>query len=163
RTLLNAEGRFRGRQDAPLDEQGWIDAHWAGSVLAGEDLEGVYASPLTRARETASEVARRHDLVPKEMPDLIDLDYGAWEGLTARRALSSILEGRARRGVRRRSGSAPNPRRAFARSRPEAGGAGGSPPSGTSRASPIVVAAAVDLRAAVGCRSGERCDATARA
>src|SRR5438094_883056 len=34
RTLLNAEGRFRGRQDAPLDEQGWIDAAHAGAAAA---------------------------------------------------------------------------------------------------------------------------------
>jgi broad specificity phosphatase PhoE len=82
RTVLNTEGRFRGRQDPALDEQGWTDAHWASGVLAAESLEAVYTSPLTRARETAEAVARRHELVPKELPDLIDLDYGAWDGLT---------------------------------------------------------------------------------
>ncbi len=28
RTVLNAEGRFRGRRDVPLDDRGFVDAAW---------------------------------------------------------------------------------------------------------------------------------------
>jgi probable phosphoglycerate mutase len=82
RTALNAQGRYRGRQDPPLDEQGWVDAHWAAGVLAGQPLEAVYTSPLARARQTAEAIGGRHSLVPKEAPELIDLDYGTWEART---------------------------------------------------------------------------------
>jgi broad specificity phosphatase PhoE len=82
RTALNAQGRFRGRQDPPLDEQGSVDAHWATRALWGAPLEAVYTSPLVRARETAEAIGEPHGLVAKELADLIDLDFGAWEGLT---------------------------------------------------------------------------------
>jgi len=40
------------------------------------------ASPLRRAVETARVIADRFGLEVAEVPGLIDLDYGAWEGLT---------------------------------------------------------------------------------
>ncbi len=86
RTTLNAQGRFRGRQGPPLDEQGLLEARAAGEHLARIPLVAVFSSPLTRARQTAEAVAATHGLDVGVAPDLVDLDYGAWEALTAAEA-----------------------------------------------------------------------------
>jgi broad specificity phosphatase PhoE len=49
-------------------------------------LAGVYSSPLRRASETAAPIADRHGLKVGILDDLIDLDHGRWEGLTAEEA-----------------------------------------------------------------------------
>lgn len=82
RTALNAQGRFRGRQDVPLDDRGFVDAAEAAHALLGSGIEVVYASPLLRTRQTAEFVARASNARVRTEPDLIDLDHGAWEGLT---------------------------------------------------------------------------------
>jgi broad specificity phosphatase PhoE len=81
RTALNAEGRFRGRQDAPLDDVGREEAVAAAGALASLGLRAVYTSPLSRARETASAIANRCGTDVTVMPDLTDLDYGEWQDL----------------------------------------------------------------------------------
>lgn len=86
RTALNAEGRFRGRQDAPLDEVGYKESAVAADALATVELTCVYCSPLARARDTANVIARRCGIEVIVMPPLTDLDYGAWQGLTAAEA-----------------------------------------------------------------------------
>lgn len=86
RTTLNAQGRFRGRQDPPLDEQGSLEARKAGDHLARIPLVAVFSSPLERARQTAKAIADPHGLDVGVAPDLVDLDYGAWEALTAAEA-----------------------------------------------------------------------------
>jgi broad specificity phosphatase PhoE len=82
RTALNAEGRFRGRQDASLDDIGREEAAAVGDALASVGLAAVYTSPLARARETADAIAHRGGLQVKVIPALIDLDCGRWQGLT---------------------------------------------------------------------------------
>jgi len=83
RTVWNAQIRFRGRRDIPLDEVGRREAVEAAESLAGAGLTAVYTSPLGRARDVANAIAGRsgidsvHDLF-----DLINLEYGEWEGLT---------------------------------------------------------------------------------
>jgi broad specificity phosphatase PhoE len=86
RTTLNAQGRFRGRHDPPLDEQGLLEAQAVGEHLTRIPLVAVFSSPLTRARQTAEAVAVAHGLDIAIAPDLVDLDYGAWEALTAAEA-----------------------------------------------------------------------------
>jgi probable phosphoglycerate mutase len=82
RTALNAEGRFRGRANPPLDEEGAREARAAAARLSGSGLAAVYASPLLRARQTAEAVAAAAGLAVAEAPELIDIDYGEWEALT---------------------------------------------------------------------------------
>jgi len=86
RTSLNAEGRFRGRLDVPLDDEGRRQAEAAAERLAAVDLAAVYSSPLRRALETAQPIAARHGLEVQIEERLVDLDHGAWEGLTAAEA-----------------------------------------------------------------------------
>ncbi len=86
RTTLNAEGRYRGRRDVPLDEQGLADAEAAARRLAGVRLAAVYASPLRRTMQTAEAVAAPSGAPIEVEPDLVDLDHGRWEALTPEEA-----------------------------------------------------------------------------
>src|SRR5919201_10067 len=83
RTVMNAEVRFRGRLEVPLDAVGRAEALATARQLSGAGLSAVYTSPLARAREVAMAVAAAAKL--ERVDDhhgLNNLDYGAWEGLT---------------------------------------------------------------------------------
>jgi len=82
RTALNATGRFRGLADPRLDDVGLDEAEHTASALAGRPLVAVATSPLLRAVQTAEEIADLHRLTPFAMHELVDLDHGAWTGLT---------------------------------------------------------------------------------
>jgi broad specificity phosphatase PhoE len=51
-------------------------------ALAGVSFEAVYTSPLQRAVLTAEAVAAEHELVPIEVADLREIDFGEVDGLT---------------------------------------------------------------------------------
>ena len=83
RTVMNAEVRFRGRLEVPLDGVGRAEALSVARQLRSAGLAAVYTSPLTRAREVAMAIAAASDLETFADADgLTNLDYGAWEGLT---------------------------------------------------------------------------------
>ena len=87
-TRMNLENRYRGRREVPLDGQGWAEARAAGERLAAADLTAVYCGPLRRTIDTAYVIAKKAGGVPVyPLPGLVNLDYGVWEGLTAREAL----------------------------------------------------------------------------
>jgi broad specificity phosphatase PhoE len=86
-TTMNVENRYRGRCDVPLDAQGYQDAVDAARQLSGVGLSAVYTGGLRRTIATAqiiADEARIPDI--RIMHGLINLDYGAWEGLTAHEA-----------------------------------------------------------------------------
>ena len=86
-TTLNVENRYRGRRDIPLDAQGYQDAVDAARRLSGEGLSAVYAGPLRRTIATAqiiADEARVPDI--RILHGLNNVDYGAWEGMTAEEA-----------------------------------------------------------------------------
>ena len=80
-TDWSAAGKHTGSTDLPLTEAGRREAERLRERLARYDFALVLASPLARARETA-ELAGLGDRVEVE-PDLRELDYGAYEGLTS--------------------------------------------------------------------------------
>jgi broad specificity phosphatase PhoE len=92
-TAWNAEGRFQGSQDIPLNDLGRTQAVVAGSILAdliardGHALSSLpfVASPLSRARLTMELVRETLKLPPDgyALDDrLREIGYGQWEGLT---------------------------------------------------------------------------------
>jgi broad specificity phosphatase PhoE len=86
-TTMNVENRYRGRRDIPLDAQGYQDAVDAARELSRVGLTAVYAGALRRTISTAqiiADEARVPDI--RIMHGLINVDYGAWEGLTAQEA-----------------------------------------------------------------------------
>jgi broad specificity phosphatase PhoE len=83
-TTLNVENRYRGRRDIPLDAQGYQDAVDAARRLSGAGLAAVYTGPLRRTIATAqiiADEARVPDI--RILHGLNNVDYGAWEGMTA--------------------------------------------------------------------------------
>lgn len=75
-TPWNRAGQIQGRTDIALEEQAAADlaalklpAGWAGADLV--------ASPLQRATQTARLIADRE---ATEIPALIEMDWGDWEG-----------------------------------------------------------------------------------
>ncbi len=86
-TTMNVENRYRGRRDIPLDAQGYQDAVDAARRLSAEGLAAVYTGPLRRTISTAqiiADEARVPDI--RILHGLINVDYGVWEGMTARDA-----------------------------------------------------------------------------
>jgi broad specificity phosphatase PhoE len=92
-TAWNAEGRFQGTQDIPLNDLGRRQAAEAGGILAGlfardgrsEAALTFVASPLSRARSTM-ELVRGVLQLPTGGyavdARLREIGYGRWEGAT---------------------------------------------------------------------------------
>jgi broad specificity phosphatase PhoE len=79
-TAWNREEVFRGRADVPLNEVGRKEALLTGQCLRGVRADSVYSSPLSRAVETAEAIARSQDKEVLISDDLIDIDFGRWQG-----------------------------------------------------------------------------------
>ena len=80
-TDWNRRQIFRGTCDVPLNETGRAQARRLGVGLKDRNITAAYASPLSRAVETA-EIAlqgRAVKIVPDER--LTDFSYGDWQGL----------------------------------------------------------------------------------
>ena len=85
-TAWNAEGRWQGHADIPLNARGREQAATLAELLAGERIAAIYASDLSRARDTADIVGARLGLPVVSDPDLREIDVGPIEGLTAEEA-----------------------------------------------------------------------------
>ena len=82
-TEWNRVERFRGHADVPLNETGLAQAKETGKrIAAGWNPIAVYSSPLARAVRTAEIIAGHHGLSVQIHPELTDIDYGQWQGLT---------------------------------------------------------------------------------
>ncbi len=82
-TDWNQEGRFRGRADIGLNEVGCRQVELTARLVATKwDPAAIYCSPLHRARQTAEAIAQPLRLHERAHPGLLDIDYGAWQGLT---------------------------------------------------------------------------------
>jgi broad specificity phosphatase PhoE len=92
-TAWNAEGRFQGSRDIPLNDRGRVQATAAGEILRdliARDARtphhfGYVSSPLGRAR-TTMDLLRRSLGLPVEgyavEHRLREIGWGEWEGLT---------------------------------------------------------------------------------
>ena len=81
-TEWNLRGRRQGQSDSPLTPAGVEQTHHVGEVLAEHRIDGVFASPLGRALTTATTCATRLGVPVVTVPDLAEVDHGAWAGLT---------------------------------------------------------------------------------
>lgn len=81
-TDWNAQRRIQGSTDIPLNDTGREQAATTGKLLARRQWDLVVASPLSRAFETASIIARELGLpAPLPLPELVERRYGEAEGL----------------------------------------------------------------------------------
>ena len=81
-TVWNAERRFQGQSDIPLDETGQAQAERAARLLAGLRPDLIVSSDLSRAASTAAPLARLTGLEVTLDKDLRERHGGCWEGLT---------------------------------------------------------------------------------
>ena len=83
-STANASGVWQGQMEFPLSELGRGQAEEVGRALGGETLSGVYASPLSRAFETAEILARaagyEGDVIP--VAGLTERHGGLLQGYT---------------------------------------------------------------------------------
>lgn len=104
-TAASASGRnLGGRSDAPLAPVGERLAAGLAASLAAElaelphDEMRIVSSPARRCRSTLAPVAARLGLEMADAriePGLLEIDYGAWDGLTAEECLARDPELRA--------------------------------------------------------------------
>ena len=85
-TEWSRDGRHTGRTDVPLTADGERDARRLAPRLAGFDFAAALCSPLSRARRTA-ELA---GLDPVDDEDLVEWDYGGYEGRTTSEIRTSL-------------------------------------------------------------------------
>jgi len=78
----NAAGRWQGHGDPPLSPQGREQALALAGQLAGEHIEVLIASDLSRSVQTAEILGARWGIVPRHDARLREIDIGAWTGLT---------------------------------------------------------------------------------
>ena len=81
-TRWNAENRFQGQSDIPLDAVGKQQAERAARLLAGLRPDAIVSSDLSRALATAAPLARLTGLTVTTDKDLRERYGGLWEGLT---------------------------------------------------------------------------------
>lgn len=82
RTEWNAEQRFQGQSDVPLDDIGRLQAAQAALVLAELPPDRIITSDLSRARETAEALGGITGLAVVDDKRLRETFAGAWQGLT---------------------------------------------------------------------------------
>jgi len=81
-TLWNQDARLQGQVDIPLSEKGINQANALKIRLAQWKLDAFFSSDLSRARDTAAIIARAHNKPVNVIPDLREINFGLWEGLT---------------------------------------------------------------------------------
>ena len=81
-TDWNAEHRWQGHADVPLNARGREQAEALAEELAAAGVDAIYASDLSRARDTAEIVGTRLGVPVVVDPDLREIYVGSREGLT---------------------------------------------------------------------------------
>jgi broad specificity phosphatase PhoE len=82
-TTFNAERRFQGQSDVPLNATGLAQAAEAAPYLAALQPDAIFSSDLSRAASTAGALARLTGLPVQLEKDLRERGGGSWEGLTS--------------------------------------------------------------------------------
>ncbi|MBN2241006.1 MAG: histidine phosphatase family protein [Dehalococcoidales bacterium] len=81
-TEYNVLHKIQGHTDIDLNEKGIRQVEKVGERLAGEKIDIVYSSDLTRAVDTARAAINSHDLEIRKTPEIREMDYGLAEGMT---------------------------------------------------------------------------------
>ncbi|HEX8094313.1 histidine phosphatase family protein, partial [Jatrophihabitans sp.] len=82
RTAWNAERRYQGQEDPPLDQVGLAQALESAALIAAMDPDLLVSSDLRRAKQTAEKIAA---LTGQELmydTRLRERHLGHWQGLT---------------------------------------------------------------------------------
>ena len=82
RTEFNRDSRVQGHSQTSLDEEGLSQARKLRDRLAGETSVAAWSSDLVRAQQMAQTILGDHHIVAASSPELRELSYGRWEGMT---------------------------------------------------------------------------------
>jgi probable phosphomutase (TIGR03848 family) len=75
------KNRLAGRiPDIHLNDKGRRQADEVAERLAHLPVMAVYSSPITRCQQTAAPIARAHQLQVCELPAMMEVEYGHWQG-----------------------------------------------------------------------------------
>lgn len=73
--------KFRGQIDLPLTQTGIAQAEATAIYLSGfAGVAAIYSSPLSRCFDTANIIGTPPAIEAIKLPELIDINYGAWQG-----------------------------------------------------------------------------------
>lgn len=86
-TDWNIEQRIQGQQDIPLNDTGRAQARCLTQAMKEKKLDAIYTSPQIRAYATAGAVAGDRPIPVVTLPWLMEINYGDWEGKTAKELL----------------------------------------------------------------------------
>jgi broad specificity phosphatase PhoE len=89
RTAWNADKRFQGHADIPLDDEGRAQATALAALLRNDRIDAAVSSDLVRAAETARIVLSPRDVPLRLDPDWREMQFGDWEGLTWEQILAA--------------------------------------------------------------------------
>lgn len=81
-TAWNVDTRIQGQLDIGLNATGEWQARRVGQALAEEAIDVIYASDLSRAWDTALEIARPLKLQVRPEPRLRERAFGRFEGMS---------------------------------------------------------------------------------
>ena len=81
-TEYNAQGRYAGSTDVPLNDTGIRQAVQLSQQLAGIPFDVIVSSPLWRARQTADIISASRNIRVLIMDGLAERNMGVYEGLT---------------------------------------------------------------------------------
>jgi broad specificity phosphatase PhoE len=81
-SIWNIMGRYQGQTDVPLSAVGRVQAGRVAHRLASERIDAVYASDLSRARDTAEIIGRRLGMPVTGVSGLREIHLGVWQGLS---------------------------------------------------------------------------------
>lgn len=82
-TQMSLDRQYSGHSDPALTQEGRRQAQCAAEHLAARGgVDAIVASPLQRCQETAAAVGAAMGLSVDTMDDLIEMDFGQWEGKT---------------------------------------------------------------------------------
>ncbi len=81
-TDWNVAGRWQGHTDIPLNDDGRAQARKLARRLSDWPIRAIYTSDLHRAQETATWIAKRHNLRPIMDSNFRERNGGIFQGLT---------------------------------------------------------------------------------
>jgi broad specificity phosphatase PhoE len=75
-------GRFCGHSDPPVNQRGLHQIEELIATIKAESIDAIHASDLSRSLTTAEAIGRVFGLSPIKAPELREIDFGEWEGLS---------------------------------------------------------------------------------
>ena len=81
-TLWNIERRAQGIKNIELSQRGIAQGKLLAQRLKKQKIDIIYSSDLSRAYETASIIGKEIDKPVYTLPEIREMNFGDWEGLT---------------------------------------------------------------------------------